>query len=77
MEMLVIDGEEIEIDNLGHEGQVLVSRLVELKNQLGQAELQQQELHLLINAYASSIKNSLQSVENEQDEQDEQDEQVN
>ena len=69
MEMLVIDGEEIEIDNLGHEGQVLVSRLVELKNQLGQAELQQQELHLLINAYASSIKNSLQSVENEQDEQ--------
>ena len=69
MEMLVIDGEEIEIDNLGHEGQVLVSRLVELKNQLGQAELQQQELHLLVNAYASSIKNSLQSVENEQDEQ--------
>ena len=69
METLVIDGEEIEIDNLGHEGQVLVSRLVELKNQLGQAELQQQELHLLVNAYASSIKNSLQSVENEQDEQ--------
>ena len=69
MEMLVIDGEEIEIDNLGHEGQVLVNRLVELKNQLGQAELQQQELHLLVNAYASSIKNSLQSVENEQDEQ--------
>ena len=69
METLVIDGEEIEIDNLGHEGQVLVNRLVELKNQLGQAELQQQELHLLVNAYASSIKNSLQSVENEQDEQ--------
>jgi|TARA_R100001530_G_scaffold24295_2_gene19734 hypothetical protein len=69
METLVIDGEEIEIANLGHEGQALVNRLVELKNQLGQAELQQQELHLLVNAYASSIKNSLQSVENEQDEQ--------
>lgn len=69
MESLIIDGKEIEFDSLGQEGKVLVKRLVELKTQLGQVELQQQELHLLINAYASSIKNSIQPVEDEQEEQ--------
>ena len=65
MENLTIDGEEIEFDSLGQEGKVLVNRLVELKTQLGQVELQQQELHLLINAYAASLKNSIHPVEEE------------
>jgi len=63
MENVTIDGQEIEFDDLPQEGKVLVNRLVELKTQLGQVELQQQELHLLINAYASSLKNSIQPVE--------------
>lgn len=71
MENLTIDGEEIEFDSLGQEGKVLVNRLVELKTQLGQVELQQQELHLLINAYAASLKNSIHPVE-EEDQQEEQ-----
>jgi len=70
MENVTIDGQEIEFDDLPQEGKVLVNRLVELKTQLGQVELQQQELHLLINAYASSLKNSIQPVEEgEQEEQ--------
>ena len=63
MENVTIDGQEIEFDDLPQEGKVLVNRLVELKTQLGQVELQQQELHLLINAYASGLKNSIQPVE--------------
>ena len=65
MDNVVIDGNEIQIEDLNDEGKAYVGRVMELRNQLGQLDLQRQELHVLINAYANSIKETVNKEEEE------------
>jgi len=66
MDNVVIDGNEIKIEDLNEEAKVYVQRVMELRNELGRLDLQRQELHVLINAYANSIKESAQPAEEEE-----------
>jgi len=61
----VIDGNEIQIEDLSDEGKAQVGRIMELRNELGRLDMQRQELHVVINAYANSIKQSVAEQEEE------------
>ena len=63
IENIVIDNETIEISDLSEEGQGLVARVIELRNQMNGLDMQRQELNVLINAYAATIKNSVKAVD--------------
>ena len=63
IENIVIDNETIEISDLSEEGQGLVARVIELRNQMTGLDMQRQELNVLINAYAATIKNSVKAVD--------------
>ena len=63
IENIVIDDETIQISELSEEGQNLVARVIELRNQMGSLDMQRQELGVLINAYAATIKSSVKAVD--------------
>ena len=65
MDNVVIDGNEIQIEDLNDEGKAFVGRVMELRNELGRLDMQRQELHVLINAYANSIKETVNKEEEE------------
>ena len=65
MDNVVIDGNEIQIEDLSDEGKAQVGRIMELRNELGRLDMQRQELHVVINAYANSIKQSVAGQEEE------------
>ncbi|MGB1877281.1 MAG: hypothetical protein ACPHGY_10280 [Rhodospirillaceae bacterium] len=65
MENIVIDGSDIQIEDLNDEAKAQVGRIMELQNELGRLDMQKQELHVLINAYANSIKQSVAEQEEE------------
>jgi len=65
MDNVVIDGNEIQIEDLSDEGKAQVGRIMELRNELGRLDMQRQELHVVINAYANSIKQSVAEQEEE------------
>ena len=65
MENIVIDGSDIQIEDLNEEAKAQVGRIMELQNELGRLDMQKQELHVLINAYANSIKQSVAEQEEE------------
>lgn len=65
MENIVIDGSDIRIEDLNDEAKAQVGRIMELQNELGRLDMQKQELHVLINAYANSIKQSVAEQEEE------------
>ena len=62
---IVIDGSDIRIEDLNDEAKAQVGRIMELQNELGRLDMQKQELHVLINAYANSIKQSVAEQEEE------------
>jgi len=65
VENIVIDGSDIQIEDLNDEAKAQVGRIMELQNELGRLDMQKQELHVLINAYANSIKQSVAEQEEE------------
>jgi hypothetical protein len=65
-ENVVIDNQSIELKDLTDEGRLYVQRVMELRNNLGQLDLQRQEIQVLIQAYANSIKNSMEVVQPEE-----------
>ena len=65
MDNVVIDGNEIKVEDLNDEAKIYVQRVMELQNELGRLDMQKQELHVLINAYANSIKQSVAEQEEE------------
>lgn len=65
MENIVIDGSDIQIEDLNDEAKAQVGRIMELQNELGRLDMQKQELRVLINAYANSIKQSVAEQEEE------------
>jgi len=65
VENIVIDGSDIRIEDLNDEAKAQVGRIMELQNELGRLDMQKQELHVLINAYANSIKQSVAEQEEE------------
>lgn len=65
-ENVVIDNQSIELKDLTDEGRLYVQRVMELRSNLGQLDLQRQEIQVLIQAYANSIKNSMEVVQPEE-----------
>jgi len=63
VEDIEIGSQEIEIDSLSNEGKVFVDRVVALRQQLGQLDLQRQEVLVLIQVYENSIRETLKAVE--------------
>jgi hypothetical protein len=61
--MITIDDKTYTEDDLSEEQVVLVKRVNELRNELGQYEMRAQELNVLISAYANSIKEGLSEEE--------------
>ncbi len=61
--MITIDDKTYTEEDLTEEQVVLVKRVNELRNELGQYEMRAQELNVLISAYANSIKEGLSEEE--------------
>ena len=61
--MITIDDKTYTEEDLTQEQVVLVQRVNELRNELGQYEMRAQELNVLISAYANSIKEGLSEEE--------------
>lgn len=61
--MITIDDKTYTEEDLTQEQVVLVQRVNELRNELGQYEMRAQELNVLINAYANTIKEGLSEEE--------------
>jgi hypothetical protein len=61
--MITIDDKTYTEEDLTEEQVVLVQRVNELRNELGQYEMRAQELNVLISAYANSIKEGLSEEE--------------
>ena len=61
--MITIDDKTYTEEDLSEEQVVLVKRVNELRNELGQYEMRAQELNVLISAYANSIKEGLSEEE--------------
>ena len=61
--MITIDEKTYTEEDLTEEQVVLVKRVNELRNELGQYEMRAQELNVLISAYANSIKEGLSEEE--------------
>ncbi len=56
MTIFKIDGEEIDVEELGPDAMSHAQRMSELQNNLENLEMQAQEIKVLINTYAMSIK---------------------
>lgn len=61
--MITIDDKTYTEKDLTEEQVVLVQRVNELRNELGQYEMRAQELNVLISAYANTIKEGLSEEE--------------
>jgi hypothetical protein len=61
--MITIDDKTYTEEDLTEEQVVLVKRVNELRNELGQYEMRAQELNVLISAYANTIKEGLSEEE--------------
>jgi len=61
--MITIDDKTYTEEDLTQEQVVLVQRVNELRNELGQYEMRAQELNVLISAYANTIKEGLSEEE--------------
>lgn len=61
--MITIDDKTYTEEDLTEEQVVLVQRVNELRNELGQYEMRAQELNVLISAYANTIKEGLSEEE--------------
>ena len=60
---IIIDNTEIDVEDLSPDGQAMVARVIELRQQLTQANIQRIELETLIGSWAKNIKESLKPVE--------------
>ena len=58
-----IDESEIDIEDLSPDGKAMVARVIELRQQLTQANIQRIALETLIGAWAKNIKESIKPVE--------------
>jgi hypothetical protein len=60
---ITIDNTEIDVEDLSPDGQAMVARVIELRQQLTQANIQRIELETLISSWAKNIKESIKPVE--------------
>ena len=60
---ITIDDVEIDVEDLSLDGQAMVARVIELRQQLTQANIHRMELETLISSWAQSIKESIKPVE--------------
>ncbi len=60
---IIIDNTEIDVEDLSPDGQAMVARVIELRQQLTQANIQRIELETLIGSWAKNIKESIKPVE--------------
>ena len=60
---IIIDNTEIDVEDLSPDGQAMVARVIELRQQLSQANIQRIELETLIGSWAKNIKESIKPVE--------------
>tara|TARA_R110002073_G_scaffold207629_2_gene367907 strand:- start:2183 stop:2419 length:237 start_codon:yes stop_codon:yes gene_type:complete len=60
---ITIDDVEIDVEDLSLDGQAMVARVIELRQQLTQANIHRMELETLISSWAKSIKESIKQVE--------------
>ena len=61
--MLTIDDKTYTEDDLNEAQKIQINRVNELQSDLAQLEMRMQELNVLINAYGSSLKESLAEEE--------------
>ena len=59
---IIIDNTEIDVEDLSPDGQAMVARVIELRQQLTQANIQRIELETLIGSWAKNIKESITPV---------------
>lgn len=60
---ITIDNTEIHVEDLSPDGKAMVARVIELRQQLTQANIQRIELETLISSWAKNIKESIKPVE--------------
>ena len=60
---ITIDDVEIDVEDLSPDGQAMVARVIELRQQLTEANIHRMELETLISSWAKSIKESIKPVE--------------
>ena len=60
---IIIDNTEIDVEDLSPDGQAMVARVIELRQQLTQTNIQRIELETLISSWAKNIKESIKPVE--------------
>lgn len=60
---ITIDDVEIDVEDLSLDGQAMVARVIELRQQLTEANIHRMELETLISSWAKSIKESIKPVE--------------
>jgi len=60
-----IDESEIDVEDLSPDGKAMVARVIELRSQLTQLNIQRIEIETLIGSWAKSIKDSIEVVEDE------------
>ena len=58
-----IDESEIDVDEVSPDGKAMVARVIELRQQLTQANINRIELETLIGSWAKNIKESIKPVE--------------
>ena len=58
-----IDESEIDVEELSPDGKAMVARVIELRQQLTQTNIQRIELETLIGYWAKNIKESIKPVE--------------
>lgn len=61
--MITIDDKTYTEDDLNEAQKIQINRVNELQSDLAQLEMRMQELNVLINAYGSSLKESLTEEE--------------
>ena len=60
---IIIDNTEIDVEELSPDGKAMVARVIELRQQLTQTNIQRIELETLIGSWAKNIKESIKPVE--------------
>jgi hypothetical protein len=60
---ITIDDVEIDVEDLSLDGQAMVARVIELRQQLTEANIHRMELETLISSWAKSIKESIKPIE--------------
>ena len=58
-----IDESEIDVEELSPDGKAMVARVIELRQQLTEANIKRIELETLISSWAKNIKESIKQVE--------------